>query len=716
MPAPLTRLRRADPILVLIVLAGALATAWLTLRCKQYFIQPDELEYVKQARRIASQLHPVLPGDRYFSSWSQLQPLLMAPVWGMLSPNAAHEVQGLVNAVVMASTAIPAYLLGRRVIGSRWAAYGAAALTVAIPWMAAATTMMTEVAAYPAFVWAVFAAQHAVARPSPRADVMALGGVILAFAARPQLAVVGPAFLAAVVAQELRYARAGVPGRELEPRRARVTAALRRHAVLGLVALPAALLAVVLRARVFGGYAKQGVTDNVLGGGVLESTREVLSYLTVGVGLLPVALAVAWLAVTVVRPSGRDQHAFAWVTLVSAVPLLLAVGSFTARIAPGINSRYVFYLAPLLFIAMAACLHDRRPLSVPIAVGSLATGLAVWGSALAQTGPSLVSPDQTFHTVLAGRTYQLGAWVGLYQLSVPHLLGAATIAAGLLLAIARRRWWRSAAGLVAVGLVAVWCVLETGYAFRKIADTQAGVDPAFVSGRSWIDAALPAGETAQVILSDFGAPASAPAVWWDVTFWNARVDRSLVLPNLPDLQQPYPEFFHVNADGSTEGAAQELTGRPGPGLGRGSLFVRAVTDRTMAFAGTQILAERFGVQLMRIATPPRVEWELRASDSTGRLALGSRGTLLVYGAGAHTLTVRLKPDPAAQRPVRVGIGRAAVTLRPGSREVTLTVPVPPPTRAGNRVLSVRTTGAPTPAAPAAGAQVTGVGIAARRGS
>jgi len=70
-------IRRVDWRLAAIIVAGATWTAWFALRCKGYFIQPDELEYVKQSRLIAHQFFPVTPGQRYFASWSELQPCLL---------------------------------------------------------------------------------------------------------------------------------------------------------------------------------------------------------------------------------------------------------------------------------------------------------------------------------------------------------------------------------------------------------------------------------------------------------------------------------------------------------------------------------------------------------------------------------------------------------------------------------------------------------------
>ena len=51
----------------------------------------------------------------------------------------------------------------------------AAALSVAVPWLAMSFMLMTESAAYPAFAWALVGIQRAVAEPSPPRDLLALG-------------------------------------------------------------------------------------------------------------------------------------------------------------------------------------------------------------------------------------------------------------------------------------------------------------------------------------------------------------------------------------------------------------------------------------------------------------------------------------------------------------------------------------------------------------
>ena len=50
----------------------------------------------------------------------------------------------------------------------------AGALSVAVPWVALASFLLTEVVAYPAFCWALLALTHAVARKSWQTDLLAL--------------------------------------------------------------------------------------------------------------------------------------------------------------------------------------------------------------------------------------------------------------------------------------------------------------------------------------------------------------------------------------------------------------------------------------------------------------------------------------------------------------------------------------------------------------
>ena len=80
---------------------------------------------------------------------------------------AAHWL----NAFLMSSTAIPAYLLSREAGTTKLAGYVVAALSVCVPWLALGDMLRDDAVAYPAFVWAVLAMQRALVEPSPRREV-----------------------------------------------------------------------------------------------------------------------------------------------------------------------------------------------------------------------------------------------------------------------------------------------------------------------------------------------------------------------------------------------------------------------------------------------------------------------------------------------------------------------------------------------------------------
>jgi hypothetical protein len=661
--------------LVAIVAVGAALTIWFVLQCVQYFIQPDELEYLKQSRQIASELHPLVPGDAYFTSWSQLQPLLLAPVWGLIhDTNSAHKVMGVVNALIMASAAIPAYLLALRVVADRRLAYLVALLTVVIPWMAAAATMMTEVAAYPAFLWAALAVQHAIARPSGRGDVIGVAGVALAYFARPQLAVLGAGLVVGLLVQEVRYAEVGAE--PVARRRDRIVPGLRAAIVRHRWLLGAALIAVIVyaiaRPNLFGGYSRQGVTTNALDApGLWMFSRELLAYVAVGVAVVPLAMAAAWALQTFVRPLTREQHAFAVMATVTVVLATVVVGGFTAHYTPqGINSRYLFYVAPLLFVGMVALVADRRPATWPLVLAVAGVAWLVYGATISQTGPSLVSPEQTFHTVLAGRSGQIGKALGLPQASFPHLMAVGGVIVVLLLAVLRRGRAGRAFGVAVLAAVTLFCVAETVYSMQKIADTQAGVSQDFIDGRRWIDAALPSDAQAQVFASTLGDPGSAYGVWWDISFWNRTVDRTLYLPTTPDLQQPFPQPFAILPDGQFIG----ING--GIGVGDGPYFVKAVSDRSFGLRDAQVVAERFGIQLLQTPPgPPRADWQLALTlDDTGRIAQGAPAAVLAAftrtpGQREIPVTVTLGTWPDDQ-PARYRVGTQRGTI-PAGKTVTV---------------------------------------------
>jgi hypothetical protein len=168
---------------------------------------------------------------------------------------------------------------------------------------------------------------------------------------------------------------------------------------------------------------------------------------------------------------------------------------------------------------------------------------------------------------------------------------------------------------------------------------------------------MPAGQHADVIASTMGDPGSSYGVWWDVSFWNRTVDRTLQLPTMPDLQQPFPQQFAFLPDGSMS----DFVSRGAKPFSAGPYFVKADVDRSFAFRDEQVLAEHFGVRLLRTGTPTRAAWQLTGTfDDTGRIARGYPPTQLV--------AFQERPDED-EIPVRVTLGTWPDTAKGRERYV-----------------------------------------------
>ena len=193
-------------IATIVASAGVLAVVF-AVKATHWAVMTDELQTAKLATGIAETLSPVpyIHGV-YNPALSQLYPLLVSPFFGTLSPPAAAVAVHALNGFLLASAAIPAYLLARSVTGSRPAAIVAAAMTAFTPWLVLSATLLTENAAYPAFVWSVFLCYRTMAAPSVVDDLAASAGLAVAFLARTQMIVLALAFPVAILAHEVAFA------------------------------------------------------------------------------------------------------------------------------------------------------------------------------------------------------------------------------------------------------------------------------------------------------------------------------------------------------------------------------------------------------------------------------------------------------------------------------------------------------------------------------
>ena len=88
------------------------------------------------------------------------------------SVDAAYDWFKAANALFFALTAVPVYLLARRLVSAWWAVL-AAALSVAIPSSISVATVMTESLSFLATGWALYAIALALERPTRPPSVRA---------------------------------------------------------------------------------------------------------------------------------------------------------------------------------------------------------------------------------------------------------------------------------------------------------------------------------------------------------------------------------------------------------------------------------------------------------------------------------------------------------------------------------------------------------------
>jgi hypothetical protein len=605
-------LTRNPPLLGLFVVTFAWIL-WFATRIHVYFVMPDEVRYVMQGVQIAAHFRPLLPGDPDFQTYSELQPALMAPLWGLFQTPKAYQLTHWLNAALMASSVFPAYLLALRVLGRRAWALVCAALVVLVPWTVMAGVMMTENSAYPAALWAFYGLQRAATGRGPRDDLIGLGLLALAFFARTQLIVLAPILPIVLVVQGLRYPEAHVD----RPTR-RVRAIVRRHwVVFGVSACVAVLFA--LRTRTVIGNAP----EELFSPGWAFTAREMLSYIAIGVAMLPLALATAWAAGTLWRPRSAEQHAFAVIGALAVLLLTIVVGGGSVHFTAGINDRYLMNVVPLLMIGMVAFLLEERPWRLWLAAAALGAAWIVKDAVLEEVGPTFVSPSAAWHFVLYGHAPDIGRWFGAVWDSA-ELMAWWTLGACVVIALART-WLRPAlVATVVVAIVGGYGFVETTYTRGKLENLQPAAN--YATGRDWVDQTLPYGAQADAVLSTLGADqASAGAVWWDLTFWNAQVTGTRYTQPAPTgwLDQAFPIGFTIDPQ---TGAIS--------GVGAHGYVVMGVADRRFAFRGAvPVGPAKNNLQILQVPQPVNALWTWAGPDETGFLPPGGTATVRVFADG-----------------------------------------------------------------------------------
>jgi hypothetical protein len=622
------------------VLAAAILGV-LASRVRDWVVMTDELQYSKLATHIGETLSP-LPTLRgaHFSAYAQLYPLLISPLYGLLSDPGAFRAAHVLNGVLFASAVVPAYLLARHAsLSQRWALV-VALLSVALPWNVQTAFVMSEPAAYPAFLWASLAILWTVARPSARHDLVAIGGVALAVLARTQFLSLG---LVLVVAALVR-----------DPR---------RHRMLLVASGAAIVVAAVGGSRVLGSYSVTA-SNWPLPWKAIEEAGAHLDVIGIGIALVPLLVGGAWLVANAPR-----REPFALVALVTIVVLVLETSSYDARFGGGpvsIHERYVFYLAPLLLVAMARALAGEGVPRWALAATTAFVAVTVF----AYDFPRV----QGLHVDAAGAV--LNGWI--------HSAGGAAFVAAaaivLALALVVVPWRPRVLAVTAVALVLAGSVATAAVAWTRLLTSRspssrevAQAPPVVLD---WIDRVLPKGSHVAIVpYATFAYWGPNALLWWDTEFWNKTVDRAYVVGDRWD----YAPFPHG-----------ELRVDPSTGVVAGTqhapeYVVAAASDGRVQLAGRRMF-QNYGLDIIQVARPYRALFVSSGLDPDGWTRPGRPARIHLFGGGRALISLQRADGSATSV---CGSGDVALPDR-----ATGDVPALPvePTTTGTRTVGVRVVG------------------------
>jgi hypothetical protein len=565
------------------------ALAWITSQVADWFVMTDELLYERLALSV-DRLHSPIPRVHgvVIANLNQLYPVLLAPVFATGTVADGLHRAHVLNAFVISSAAIPAYVLALRVTRNVWASTLAAALTVAVPWLVLASFLLTEVAAYPAFLWAVLAFHVTLTKPAPRNDVLAALALVLAIVARTQFVVLAVALPIAIL----------LAGRRREHR------VLAAFYALGIVV---ALVAIATGHNVLGTYGATA-SGNPLPPAVVPAFFSHLAVVGLGLGLLPFVVGGAWLI---------RREPFAVLATATIVLLTVEVASYDVRFGGGlVRDRYLFYVAPLFAIAFAAALtsweRPRWSLAVPLGVlvvGLVAAPLPVFDKLNVDTPVSIV--DGYLRRELGGLNGARAFLVVVAALACVLVLEAHALL-------------RRSAVVVLAACSLLLVTAETAYALERLfrLDGTAGrpltSDPS--SELAWLDRAV--GRGGEVTLIPFPTVAgeywSNAAYWWDLEFWNVSADRAAgIAGEFEWTPSTFPKL-----DLAFDGAGHASASLPGDAL-------QAVGDTRFHLAGN-VLTNNRGVFLVEPERPWRADWSTTGLYDDGWTRPGVVAHIHVY--------------------------------------------------------------------------------------
>jgi Dolichyl-phosphate-mannose-protein mannosyltransferase len=635
--------------LTAIVAGSTLFRAALARDMVAPFILVDEIIWSEVARGLADAGEPLIRGEPD-PGYSIVYPLLLSPVYALFE-NLVDAYAGVktLNAFVMSLAAVPAFFLARRVVRDGLALL-AAVMTVAVPSLAYTGTVMTENPFYPLFLVVALVLVVALERPAPWIVVGLYALVGVAFATRVQAVALVPAILLAPLVLAV-FRRTGL-----------IATISRFRWLYGIAAAGtlAVLVVQLVAGNLLGAYSPVGEQSYDLG--------EVLRFLWWHVAELSLYVLVVPLAATIVLVArARSLDARLQSFLAATVALVLCVvpivAAFAAEFSDRIQERNMFYVAPLLCIALLAWIECGAPRPrVLAAVAAVVSAVLVTAIPLDR----FITTSAVTDTLMLLPFWSLQDRIGADWIE----LAAAALAVGLAAAflfVPRRYALALPLLVLSLWILAIRPIWSGKHGFER-ASLGALFQGIREADRDWIDEALPPGSEAAFV-------------------WSGRTDRLTV--NLSEffnrrvgpvyyLAAPTPGGLpeqEVRIDAET-GAVTFPDGAP-------VRDVYVVADSSFEPAGEPLATDKgWGVTLWRVTPPlvsatridglyPRDTWSgpevtyVRRRCEPGRLSVELSSDANLF----------LEPQTVVARSNGRVLGR--VRFEPDERAV-LSVPVAPP--------------------------------------
>ena len=548
-PAPQRSGRDRRPVvaLALVTAAGFVLYTVLSLGADGPRVHPDEVRYLIAASSLVEGEGLSLRGADY--GFGPLLPLVLAAILRIAgSIDAAYDWFKAANALFFALTAVPVYLLARRLV-SQWWAVLAAGLAIAIPSSISVVTVMTESLSYLTTMWALYAIALALERPTVLRQFAVLGTIAAALLTRTQFGILYVTWVGALACLWL-LAPATRPRSRSELLRFWPTAL---PVVLGALAFVARLASGSSARDTFGAYWElwRGYDPFAVGKWFVYHLGDFAVYLVV----VPVAVTpiVLWELGRAGRAGSRRAASFVSLFVAANVSGLLVVAAFTSTPwgYDRLHDRYGFYLVPLWLVGLVWWLASGlpRPL-VAAAIGAVAT------LALALTLPFAHLANEAGIDTVPG-----ALWVRIEaELAGPGpasgRLALALFVVGLLAATFLLP--RGIARLALPAAILVGFGAMSYFAWQRMLD--APEDLVFAGGleRAWIDERVGPEATVTKLYVDTNCESALERHALFLTeFFNASVDRAAY------VEGSVPDGLPIDrVDVSSSGALERSPGSP----------------------------------------------------------------------------------------------------------------------------------------------------------